>query len=36
MIEPCINTMAYYFHEKVWQKRATLNTWYCHHDSMIA
>ncbi|OEE51419.1 hypothetical protein A1OS_06070 [Enterovibrio norvegicus] len=36
MIEPCINTMAYYFHEKVWQKRATLNAWYCHHDSIIA
>ncbi|MGY5539499.1 DUF2061 domain-containing protein [Vibrio brasiliensis] len=31
-IEPTINTFAYYFHEKVWQRKqdATLN-WHCSH-----
>lgn len=29
LIEPCINTCVYYFHEKVWQKRFSDN-YACH------
>ncbi|WP_028023607.1 DUF2061 domain-containing protein [Enterovibrio calviensis] len=30
MIEPCINTMAYYFHERVWQNKERMSM-LCHH-----
>lgn len=33
MIEPCINTMAYYFHERVWQHKSRLNM-QCHHHTV--
>lgn len=36
MIEPCINTMAYYFHERVWQKKERLSMMQCHHHPMAA
>jgi uncharacterized membrane protein len=22
MVEPCVNTVAYHFHEKIWKRRA--------------
>lgn len=25
LIEPCINTIAYYFHEKAWDKKINFN-----------
>ncbi|MBV1843497.1 MULTISPECIES: DUF2061 domain-containing protein [Photobacterium] len=35
MIEPAINTLAYYFHERVWQRReqthSALSMMACHH-----
>ncbi|NIY84009.1 DUF2061 domain-containing protein [Vibrio hepatarius] len=33
MIEPSINTMAFYFHEKVWQRKQAPHTsaWHCAH-----
>jgi len=33
MIEPSINTMAFYFHEKVWQRKQAQHTcvWHCAH-----
>lgn len=30
-IEPSINTVAYYFHEKVWQRQDS--NWQCHHGA---
>lgn len=27
LIEPSINTVAYYFHEKIWQRRQDLNAY---------
>lgn len=30
MIEPAINTVAYYFHEKAW-KRIEVNQWFGDH-----
>ncbi|MGF1704016.1 DUF2061 domain-containing protein [Photobacterium makurazakiensis] len=41
MIEPCINTVAYYFHERVWQKKSAqhaakeaLQHLACHHHEL--
>ncbi|MBV7300401.1 DUF2061 domain-containing protein [Enterovibrio paralichthyis] len=31
MIEPSINTMAYYFHERVWQNKERFQLMQCHH-----
>ncbi|MDD1796006.1 DUF2061 domain-containing protein [Enterovibrio makurazakiensis] len=31
MIEPCINTMAYYFHERVWQNKEAFRAMQCRH-----
>ncbi|KXF80359.1 DUF2061 domain-containing protein [Enterovibrio coralii] len=36
MIEPCINTMAYYFHERVWQKKERFQLMSCHHNHAVA
>lgn len=31
LIEPSINTCAYYFHEKVWQRKTAHTHWQCSH-----
>ncbi|MDW6004343.1 DUF2061 domain-containing protein [Vibrio mangrovi] len=35
MIEPSINTCAYYFHEKMWQGKAERSQWQCAHHSAV-
>ncbi|WP_407332160.1 DUF2061 domain-containing protein [Enterovibrio sp. 27052020O] len=35
MIEPCINTMAYYLHERVWQKKEAFRVMQCHHNHSV-
>lgn len=33
MLEPTLNTVAYYFHEKVWQRKSEVNVpQFCHHQ----
>ncbi|MEC7941862.1 MAG: DUF2061 domain-containing protein [Pseudomonadota bacterium] len=33
MLEPTLNTVAYYFHEKVWQRKSEVNIpQFCHHQ----
>lgn len=34
-IEPCINTIAYYFHERIWQKKEASAVWECKHNHFI-
>ena len=33
MLEPTLNTVAYYLHEKVWQRKSEVNIpQFCHHQ----
>ena len=33
MLEPTLNTVAYYLHEKVWQRKSEVNVpQFCHHQ----
>ncbi len=34
-IEPCFNTVAYYFHEKVWQRKHQAQ-WLCAHGNVTS
>jgi len=35
MIEPCVQTVAYFFHERAWHKFETKTHAPDHHDSVI-
>ena len=35
MIEPCVQTVAYFFHERAWHKFETRTQTADHHDSVI-